>query len=357
MAIDLLLVAVLVKSGAVFLAFVAAALLFRASASRNQAGFIKGSVRTGLRITGAVMLFVVILQAWGALRNRTQNKPDDGGDAAQVAVGDNGNINLKFSPRQLTSLAGTIMTLRNSNDSVEVEQAARKLLTVARDGGASREDLLDARGDIVEMLGNDAQPNVVHAVDAALASVVGAPPRAAPPDSVFARYMAAISRNDSVAAGVYRDSVRNALAGADISRLERRASRADARADSLAGELEKAHKARGIRSLIAGIADDVGVGFGWSAVYFTAFLALWRGQTPGKRLAGVRVMLLDGKPLGWWMSFERFGGYAASFSVGLLGFLQILWDRNRQGLHDKACETVVVRVTGAAAPAQPARRF
>jgi uncharacterized RDD family membrane protein YckC len=57
---------------------------------------------------------------------------------------------------------------------------------------------------------------------------------------------------------------------------------------------------------------------------------------------GIRVIRLDGKPLGWWISFERFGGYAASFSVGLLGFLQILWDRNRQGLHDKACETVVV---------------
>ena len=31
-----------------------------------------------------------------------------------------------------------------------------------------------------------------------------------------------------------------------------------------------------------------------------------------------------------------------ALSVGLLGFVQILWDRNRQGLHDKACETVVV---------------
>jgi uncharacterized RDD family membrane protein YckC len=59
---------------------------------------------------------------------------------------------------------------------------------------------------------------------------------------------------------------------------------------------------------------------------------------------GIRVIRLDGKPLGWWRSFERFGGYAASLSTGLLGFLQILWDRNRQGLHDKAVETVVIRV-------------
>ncbi|HEX6558082.1 MAG TPA: RDD family protein, partial [Longimicrobiales bacterium] len=159
------------------------------------------------------------------------------------------------------------------------------------------------------------------------------------------------------AAQAYRDSLRTALAGNDLAKLEQRATRADARADSLQAEVEKARKSHGIRSFLAGIADDIGVGFGWSAVYFTAFLALWRGQTPGKRLVGVRVILLDGHPLGWWMSFERFGGYAASLSVGLLGFLQILWDRNRQGLHDKACETVVVRVSDAAKPVQPVRRF
>jgi uncharacterized RDD family membrane protein YckC len=110
-------------------------------------------------------------------------------------------------------------------------------------------------------------------------------------------------------------------------------------------------KKGGIRTTLSRLSDDLGIGFGWSAIYFTAFLALWRGQTPGKRFAGVRVLRLDGKPLGWWLSFERFGGYAASFSVGLLGFAQILWDRNRQGLHDKACETVVVIDRG-----QPAAR-
>ena len=45
-----------------------------------------------------------------------------------------------------------------------------------------------------------------------------------------------------------------------------------------------------------------------------------------------------------WIAFERFGGYAASATLGLLGFLQILWDRNRQGLHDKAAGTAVLRV-------------
>ena len=39
---------------------------------------------------------------------------------------------------------------------------------------------------------------------------------------------------------------------------------------------------------------------------------------------------------------ERFGGYAASVTLGLLGFAQILWDKNRQGFHDKIVETVVI---------------
>lgn len=91
-------------------------------------------------------------------------------------------------------------------------------------------------------------------------------------------------------------------------------------------------------------ADDLGLGFGWSGLYFTAMLALWRGRTPGKRLLGIRVIRLNGKPIGWWPAFERFAGYAAGFATGLLGF-QILWDRNRQAIHDKITETAVVRDT------------
>jgi hypothetical protein len=102
---------------------------------------------------------------------------------------------------------------------------------------------------------------------------------------------------------------------------------------------------RGVRRMLAAVADDLGIGFGWMALYFTAFVMLGKGQTPGKLVLGIRVIRLDGRPMSWWVSFERFGGYAASFSIGLLGFLQILWDRNRQGLHDKAVGTVVVRET------------
>jgi hypothetical protein len=97
---------------------------------------------------------------------------------------------------------------------------------------------------------------------------------------------------------------------------------------------------------IRSILDDVGIGIGWGALYFTAFTTLWKGYTPGKRLLGIRVIQLDGRPVGWWSSIERFGGYAASLATGLLGFAQITWDPNRQGMHDKISQTVVVQQRG-----------
>jgi hypothetical protein len=54
-----------------------------------------------------------------------------------------------------------------------------------------------------------------------------------------------------------------------------------------------------------------------------------------------------------WSAFERFGGYAAGLLTGLLGFAQVYWDRNRQAIHDKITETVVIRDAGAASVVPP----
>ncbi|MGW8283573.1 MAG: RDD family protein, partial [Gemmatimonadota bacterium] len=109
-------------------------------------------------------------------------------------------------------------------------------------------------------------------------------------------------------------------------------------------ELESEQQ-KGIRSKITGLLDEFGLGLGWSGLYFTFLTGFFKGRTPGKRLLNLRVVRLDGKPLGYWASFERFGGYAASLFTGFEGFLRILWDPNRQGLEDKLAETVVVMDT------------
>ncbi|WJG07765.1 RDD family protein [Aliiglaciecola sp. LCG003] len=95
-----------------------------------------------------------------------------------------------------------------------------------------------------------------------------------------------------------------------------------------------------------GIIADLGLGFGWAAFYFTAVMGLFKGQTFGKKLLGIKVIKLDGSEPTLWESFGRYGGYGAGIATGLMGFLQIFWDPNRQAIQDKIAETLVIRVGG-----------
>lgn len=156
-----------------------------------------------------------------------------------------------------------------------------------------------------------------------------------------------------------RDSLLGALAGASDSappeQIRSLAARLlgtpprpgvrqlEARIDRLESELEAARQPPSVVDILWGGLNDLGLGLGWLGVYFTASLALWRGRTAGKRLLGIRVVRIDGDPITTWDAFSRFGGYAASVLTGLLGFAQLLWDPNRQALHDRIAGTVVVR--------------
>lgn len=115
-----------------------------------------------------------------------------------------------------------------------------------------------------------------------------------------------------------------------------------ARVEELEDELEEARQPPSLVATAWGLMNDLGLGLGWLGVYFTAFLALWRGRTPGKKLLGIRVARIDGREIDTWTAFTRFGGYAACVITGLLGFVQILWHPNRQGLHDRVAGTVVI---------------
>jgi uncharacterized RDD family membrane protein YckC len=343
MAIDLILILMLVKAGGVFLGFAAVVLLFRMSSRKQPGGsFIKRSVQMSLRVVAAIILFILVLDGWDKVSNRVTGGADDDAPASTaVNTAGAGELELNFGPRDLPVLGGSLFALGKAEDSASVSEAARKILQTAQRAGATPEQIRKARSDLIEMMAERADSSEIRAVNGVVLEVAGAP---APVDTRIAEtWIDALAKNDTAAAEAYRDTLKQIVAGREIASLETRSAHLEEERDSLQEELKEAHEARGIRSFISGAADDLGVGFGWSALFFTAFLALWRGQTPGKKFAGVRVLRLDGKPIGWWIAFERFGGYAASLSVGLLGFIQILWDRNRQGLHDKACETVVVR--------------
>ena len=76
-----------------------------------------------------------------------------------------------------------------------------------------------------------------------------------------------------------------------------------------------------------------------SIVYNVGFWLL-SGQTPGKRVLGLRVMRKDGTRLKLGNALRRQVGYWIS-AIFFLGFLWILVDNKRQGFHDKIAGTIV----------------
>lgn len=79
----------------------------------------------------------------------------------------------------------------------------------------------------------------------------------------------------------------------------------------------------------------------FSILYFATFYSLV-SYTPGKYLLGLRVVRTDGFRLGFWRSVVRGIGYYLSALILFMGFIWIIFDKNRQGLHDKIVGTVVI---------------
>ena len=79
--------------------------------------------------------------------------------------------------------------------------------------------------------------------------------------------------------------------------------------------------------------------------YYIYFIGS-RGQTPGKMAMGVKVIRKDGiTPVGYGKAFMReFVGKFISSIVLALGYLWIIWDKEKQGWHDKIAGTIVVKV-------------
>jgi len=136
------------------------------------------------------------------------------------------------------------------------------------------------------------------------------------------------------------------------SAAESAASAAEMRISQLQAELAAAQRPLSWRQQLDRVLDSVGASLGWGIVYFSLLPAWWGGQTVGKKLLGLQVVELTGKPMTVMRCLKRYGGYAAGMATGGLGFVQALWDPNRQALQDKAAHTAVVDLRAAAAGAQ-----
>ncbi|MSU04444.1 MAG: hypothetical protein EXS23_04295 [Pedosphaera sp.] len=78
-------------------------------------------------------------------------------------------------------------------------------------------------------------------------------------------------------------------------------------------------------------------------VYHVGMVA-WRGTTVGKLVLGLKVVRLDGQPVGVLVALVRGLGAIFSTVMLMLGFLWVAWDVEQQSWHDKMAGTVVVRI-------------
>ncbi len=92
---------------------------------------------------------------------------------------------------------------------------------------------------------------------------------------------------------------------------------------------------------------------GWQLLSLPLYFGLWtyfgHGQTLGKKLLKIRVVSVTHEHLSLWHSIERSLGYGASILEGGFGFLQYFIHPNRQTVHDRIAETIVIKVERPAA--------
>ena len=103
--------------------------------------------------------------------------------------------------------------------------------------------------------------------------------------------------------------------------------------------------ASGILRAILGFGAGESIGAVISIVYFTVMIGSARGQTVGQMALGIRVIDFNtGGPIGYGRAFVRWLVSIVSAVVLFLGYLWMLWDKEKQCWHDKAANDVVVPV-------------
>jgi uncharacterized RDD family membrane protein YckC len=287
--IDLFLVALLSKANALFLGFFAALAVFRAgqSLSNNNEQTV---ARRGLRLISAILLFWVTFSLVQLYQGAQEIGGIDGGSDER---------------------AGLVLGMVQSIAVSACEEESACLANVAEEFGTAMADSQSTREDVVSTLEEMLDGQSLDA-------------------SLNAAYRAA-----------FLQAYDNARGGLD------EVPASDITEDSpsqivLSVQPEPVEAEYSVVKWLKGIIADLGLGFGWAALYYSVFTAWWRGHTPGKRLCRIKVLKIDGSELTLWESFGRYGGYGAGLATGLLGFLQIYWDANRQAIQDKIAETLVI---------------
>ena len=330
--IDLVLIGFLQLLGWRVLGGVAALMLLR-MATRRSAGAVSGRGRkVALGCAGALVLVVAVgITSLIPTALRMVTAGDDDASVATVpasgAAGNPGNLGGAVAGA-LRAVTG-VRDLASAEDEEEALDAAvalgRVLITAGLDRAAVASTIEELVDENTDFDGDD----LARRVD----------------DALFGEAVDGGTLADSAPLTPLEQALTDSVAtlGGSLAAVRSNLRENEATLEDTREALAEAESRSTLFTWIRDAADEAGLVFGWGTVYLTLFLALWQGRTPGKKALGLRVVRLNGQPLGLYMSLERAGGYAAGVATGLLGFAQVWWDPNRQAIHDKITETVVIR--------------
>lgn len=105
-------------------------------------------------------------------------------------------------------------------------------------------------------------------------------------------------------------------------------------------------------SLESNIASGIGIGIVALAMlgtfiitfgYFIFFEGIWQGQTPGKKIAGIRVVRENGEPVTWQTVLLRNVLRTIDEGVFLVGLIFMVVEPDEKRLGDLAAGTIVIR--------------
>jgi uncharacterized RDD family membrane protein YckC len=316
--IDFILIAILSGAPGELLAIVVAITSYRMGNAkrRNKTGQLNKLKRISLRLLGASILFVILIDT---LPSFFEDSPYD-----SIVVADNGELSLNWADGLAlgTLSTGTFQKI-NTSSCTDTTCWKSELLPVVEQLPTFTQNNETVETLLETMVATVAEKNKLNK-DA----------RKILEQYFFSEYLQFKAK---IVSEDLAESSKKIKSGESLERLEL----------TMEPKPQVDKNAFGYKGVewMKGIIEDLGLGFGWAAFYFTVLTSIWNGQTPGKKLFNIRVVQLDGTKLSVWDSFGRYGGYGAGVATGLLGFLQIYWDPNRQAIHDKISSTIVIDVT------------
>lgn len=316
--IDLMLIAMLAETPGEVLAIVVAITFYRLGSRKKQnGGAFKRFVKVLLRIIAAFILFVVVLSGFSHV----------------AGYFDNVSENNKAKPKVVDSSL--------SIDDMETKDALVVAGLVTKAVIAAKNSECNEQACWYELISGDLKD--ISQTNLSKKEMINIA------DSIVEELDISASEKTELASQLRKDI--EAIPAKDLAKEESNELKnseevqvPEAPKGKKAENKQKSTVYKGLE-WFKGIVDDLGLSFGWAAFYFSVFTSMWKGQTPGKKLLKIKVVQLNGTPLSFWDSFGRYGGYGAGLATGLLGFLQIYWDPNRQAIHDKVSATIVVDLT------------